>query len=147
MPHRVLLGAVALLACLSVAGCSGEALPSPFAIEYPAATAGGDPLPVSLIDQTGLVTAMAVAAEAPPEGVSTVPGQPNVIRVGWPGGICDDRATLVLNPIGARYQLTIHNHPRFTAGIECGDGVVTRGVDITFSQPLPGALTLNIVFP
>jgi hypothetical protein len=148
MPHRVVPGALALLACLAVAGCAGEAVPSPFAVEYPAATAGGEHVPVSLIDQTGIVTAMSVAPEAAAEGVRGVPGQPNVLRVSWPGGLCDDRATLVMNRIGARYELAIHNHPRFTAGIECDDSAVTRAVDIALRQPLdPAALTLNIQFP
>jgi hypothetical protein len=148
MPHRVVPGAVALLVCVTAAGCVGSPVPSPFAVEYPAATAGGDPVPLSLIDQTGLVSAMTEASEVAAEGVSALPGQPNVLRVSWPGGVCDDRATLVLNTIGAGYQLAIHNHPRFTAGVECDDSVVTRAVDITFRQPLdPAALALDIVFP
>ena len=143
-----LLAAVALFACVAAAACGGGPIATPFAIIYPAATADGDAVPISLIDQTGLVTGMTQAATAAAEGVSAVPGEPNVLRASWPGGACDDRATLVLNKLGAGYELAIHNHPRFTAGIECDASAVTRAVDITFSQPLdPAALSLNIVFP
>jgi len=148
MRRLVLFGTVALIACLATAGCGGGPVATPFIIEYPAATAGADAVPISLIDQTGLVTGMSQGSGAAAEGVSAVAGEPNVLRVAWPGGACDDRATLVLNKLGAGYELAIHNHPRFTAGIECDASAVTRAVDITFMQPLdPAALTLNIVFP
>ena len=143
-----LLAAVALVACVAFAACAGDPVPTPFSIAYPAATADGDAVAISLIDQTGLVTGMSQGSGAAAEGVSAVAGEPNVLRVAWPGGACDDRATLVLNKLGAGYELAIHNHPRFTAGIECDASAVTRAVDITFMRPLdPAALTLNIVFP
>ena len=140
--------ALALVACVVSAGCGGGPIATPFSIAYPAATAGDSPVPITLIDQTGLVTGLAVAGEAAAEGVSPVPGRPNVLRASWAGGACDDRATLVLNKLGAGYELAIHNHPRFTAGIECDASAVTRAVDIAFTQPIdPAALTLNVEFP
>ena len=143
-----LLAALALVACVASAGCGGGPIATPFLANYPAATAGGDAVPISLIDQTGLVTGLAVANEAAAEGVSAVPGQPNALRASWAGGVCDDRVTLVLNKLGAGYELAIHNHPRFTAGIECDASAVTRAVDITFTQPIdPAALSLKILFP
>ena len=148
MRRLVHLATAAVVACIATAGCGGDAVASPFSVQYPAATAGGDAVPVTLIDQTGLVTAMTVASEAAAEGVSSVPGQPGVLRASWAGGACDDRATLVLNKVGPGYELAIHNHPRITAGFECDDGAIARAVDITFRQPLePGDLTLNIEFP
>jgi hypothetical protein len=143
-----MLAALALVACLASAGCVGGPVPTPFSVAYPAATAGADAVPISLIDQTGLITGFAVAGEPAAEGVSAVPGRPNVLRASWAGGACDDRATLVLNRLGAGYELAIHNHPRFTAGIECDASAVTRAVDITFAQPIdPTALSLSIQFP
>jgi hypothetical protein len=140
--------AVALVACVAFAGCGGGPIATPFSVAYPAATAGADAIPISLIDQTGLATGLAVADAAAVEGVSTVPGQPNVLRASWAGGACDDRVTLVLNKLGAGYELAIHNHPRFAAGIECDASSVTRAVDITFAQPIdPAALSINIQFP
>ena len=143
-----LLAAVALVACVAFAACGGGPVPTPFSIAYPAATADGDAVAISLIDQTGLVTGLTVADEAAAEGVSAVPGRPNALRASWAGGVCDDRVTLVLNKLGAGYELAIHNHPRFTAGIECDASAVTRAVDITFTQPIdPAALSLKILFP
>jgi len=148
MSRVSLLAAVALVACVAFAGCGGGPVATPFSVAYPAATAGADAVPISLIDQTGLVTGMAVAEEAAAEGVSAVPGKPNLLRASWAGGVCDDRATLVLNKLGTGYELAIHDHPRFTAGIECDASAVTRAIDITFAQPIdPTALSLNIQFP
>jgi hypothetical protein len=148
MSRVSLLAAVALVACVAFAGCGGGPVATPFSVAYPAATTGADAVPISLIDQTGLVTGMAVAEEAAAEGVSAVPGKANVLRASWAGGVCDDRATLVLNKLGTGYELAIHNHPRFTAGIECDASAVLRAVDITFAQPInPAALSLNIEFP
>jgi len=70
MRRRLLVGArvggpfallVALLFALAaVAGCAGPGA-TPFTLSYPAATAGADPVPISLVDQTGLVAAMTFA--------------------------------------------------------------------------------------
>jgi hypothetical protein len=145
------IGAIAALAValVSLAGCGPGAVPSPFTLSYPAATAGADPLPISLVDQTGLVSAMRPAAGvATSPGVEAVPGDANALRVSWQGGPCDDRVTLVLNDIGGTYELAIHNHPPITAGIVCDESTVFRVVDITFNRPLdPAELTLNIQYP
>jgi len=150
--RRLLIGAVALLGfgIASLAAC-GSAGPSPFAVTYPAATAGVDPVPISLIDQTGLVSAIAVAPASSMgagAGVEAAPGLTNGLRIGWQGGPCDDRTTLVLNDLGARYELAIHNHPPITAGMTCDDSIVTRVVDITFNRHLdPEQVTLNVQYP
>ena len=129
-------------------GPRGAPVATPSSVASPAAPAGADAVPISLIDQTGLVIGLAVAEEAAAEGVSAVPGKPNVVRASWAGGVCDDRATLVLNKLGTGYELAIHNHPGFTGGSECDASAVTRAIDITFAQPIdPTALSLNIQFP
>ena len=153
MRGRLPIAAVALLAValVSVAGCGSGAgaIPTPITLSYPAATAGADPIPISLVDQTGLVSAMTAAAGgAMSPGVEADPGQANALRVTWQGGPCDDRVTLVLNDIGGRYELAIHNHPPITAGITCDDSTVLRVVDITFNRQLdPAELTLSIEYP
>jgi hypothetical protein len=134
---------------VALAGCGSGPGATPFTVSYPAATAGADPMPISLIDQTGLVSGLALPDEqAPGPGVADVPGQPNALRVAWEGGPCDDRATLVFNDIGGSYELAIHNHPPITAGIECDETTAMRVVDIAFNRHLdPGQLTLNIQYP
>jgi len=133
----------------ALAGCAGPGA-TPFTLSYPAATEGVDPVPISLVDQTGLVTAMTfAAADLVSPGVEAVPGQADALRVSWQGGPCDDRSTLVLNDIGGgSYELAIHNHPPITAGITCDEKTATRTVDIAFSRHLdPGQLTLNVTYP
>jgi len=159
MRRRLLVGArvggpfallVALLFALAaVAGCAGPGA-TPFTLSYPAATAGADPVPISLVDQTGLVAAMTFAtADLAGPGVEAVAGQPDALRVSWQGGPCDDRSTLVLNDIGGgRYELAIHNHPPITAGMTCDETTATRTVDIAFNRHLDsGQLTLNVTYP
>src|SRR5262245_47616062 len=152
MPRRQLIGALMalLIALASLAGCGSSPGPSPFTAIYPAATAGLDPLPISLVDQTGLVTGIAVAsAEAASPGVEAVPGTATTLRATWQGGPCDDRATLVLNALGGDlYELAIHNHPPITAGISCDATTILRTVDIAFDRQLdPSQLTLNVTYP
>ena len=150
MPGRVALVVAALVACLVLAACgSGVAVPTPLTAEYPPAASDVKALPISLIDQTGLVTALAVAPDAAPgEGVEAVPGSETSLRVHWDGDPCDDHVTMVLVDIGATYQLTIHDHPQFAAGLTCPDVVAHRIVDIAFSRHLdPIDLSLSIQFP
>jgi len=151
MRRRLLIGPVALFAVVlvSLTGCGSGPVATPLTLSYPAATAGADPLQISLVDQTAMVTAIAAGPDASAiPGVQAVPGA-DTLRVAWEGGPCDDRATLVLNRIGGgRYELAIHNHPPITAGIDCGESTVSRVVDITFNRHLdPQELTLNVEYP
>jgi hypothetical protein len=141
---------ITLAAGLTLAGCGfGSPAATPFSVSYPAATAGANPIPLTLVDQTGLVTSVvAVAGGAASTGVEVAPAVGSALRVGWQGGPCDDRVTLVLNDIGSSYELAIHNHPPITAGLTCDDSIVTRAVDITFNRHLdPSQLTLNVTYP
>jgi hypothetical protein len=150
--RRLLIGAVAVLAVslVSLEACGSGPVPTPFTLSYPAATAGGDPVPISLVDQTGLVTSLTLAPDAAAgSGVEAAPGSVNALLVSWEGGPCDDRETLVLNDIGGgRYELAIHDHPPITAGVSCDESTVLRAIEISFKQPLaPEQLTLNVTYP
>jgi hypothetical protein len=142
----------AVLAVAVLAGCgSGGGVPT-YLTAYPPQAVGARPLPISLIDQTGLVISIAAAPDAPAaadaEAVQAVPGRAASLRVFWLGGECDDRVTMVLVSIGATYQLAIHNHPQITAGALCSAAGVPRIVDISFTRPLkPSDLSLTIQFP
>lgn len=149
MCRRLVIGAAAVLLFAALSGC-GSGGGVPFTVSYPAATADGDPVPISLVDQTGLVTSLTLAPDASAgSDVEAVPGNANALRVSWPGGPCDDRETLVLNDIGGeRYELAIHNHPPITAGFSCDTSTVARVIEISFKQPLaPEQLSLNITYP
>jgi hypothetical protein len=151
MPRRHWIGAALLPLAAALAACgSGGGVPE-FSTTLPAATTGADAVPISLIDQVGIVTGIAVAPGRPPASPSTVevsPDRPDALRVSWLTGECDDRVTMVLNDVGGAYQLTIHNHPQVTAGLLCTAAGIARSVDIGFNQRLdPGRLELNIQFP
>jgi hypothetical protein len=150
MRHRLLIVAVLAVALNSLVACGSGPIPTPFTLSYPAATAGGDPVPISLVDQTGLITSLTLAPDVSAgSGVEAVPGKSNTLLVSWQGGPCDDRATLVLNDIGGgRYELAIHNHPPITAGLDCDAPTVARVIEISFKQQLaPEQLSLNITYP
>ena len=139
-----LLAVVALAACGSGGGSSG---PGTFTTTYPP-TASGDPVAVSLIDQAGVITGidMAIGA-APVSGVEAVPGQPMTLRVSWVAGECTDRVTMVLNSVGAGYEITIHNHEGITAA-GCTPADISRALNVAFNKPVvPDQLAVTIQFP
>lgn len=149
MRRRLLIGVLVVLSFAALAGCGpGGEVPT-FRISYPPATAGDKPLPISLIDQTGLVTAIAAAPDAVVgSDVEAVPGRADALRVSWDGGDCDDRVTLVLNRLGDAFELAIRNHPQFGAGLICTGAEVSRALDIEFSTTLaPEQLSLAILYP
>lgn len=152
MARRLPLGATAVLALAMLAGCSSAGGVPTYTTAYPPRAAGDKPLPISLIDQTGLVTGIFAAPDAAASGdpgsLEALPGPGNRLRVNWLGEMCDDRVTMVLNSLGEDFQVVIHNHPRFAAGALCEAGGVPLTVDIAFSQPVdPGRLSISIQFP
>lgn len=141
--------AIVVIPLAALAGCgSGGGVPT-YSTAYPPQEVGDKALPISLVDQTGLVTAIAAAPDASAAAdVESVPDRANELRISWLGGECDDRVTMVLVNIGAVYQLAIHNHPQFAAGLTCTAAGVPRIVDISFNRHLaPDTLTLSVQYP
>jgi hypothetical protein len=139
----------ALLALLLLAGCgTGGAVATPFTVSYPPASSAEDSVPISLIDQVGIVAGVAAAPDAKPvDDVEAVPGSPMTLRIRWVAGECVDRVELVLNSVGATYELAIHDHEGFSA-LMCTDATTPRVVDITFNKPLePSDLALRTAYP
>jgi len=132
-----------------VAACSGSGPPT-FTTTFPAPTGdeGLEAMPVSLVDQTGLVTGIAPASgPVEHQGVRQAPGVANAVRVEWLGGPCDDRATLVFGDIGSGYEVAVHNdHP--IVPVTCPAGTIGRALTITFNGPIdPTQVSVNERFP
>ncbi|CAN5755884.1 hypothetical protein BH23CHL7_BH23CHL7_09800 [soil metagenome] len=110
--RRLIAGAgAAVAAALLLVGCMPV---SQWQTTLPGAADGPLPLPVVLVDRTGLVTGIG----QPPvgggigmvEGVSNVPGlpgQPDMLLVSFTSGACTERAELLLEPAGSGYRLAL----------------------------------------
>lgn len=136
--------AAALLACRGGTG------PPTFETTFPARPGGTqvNALPVSLVDQTGLVTGIVWATGGGGEGtVSGLPGTPNAMRVKWTSGACDDRATLVFIPVGGGYSIAVHNRQSM-AVITCEAAAVPRALDISLTNGIDlGSVTVTVEYP
>lgn len=143
------MGRLTLVASLAaLVGCGTGGGPATFTTSYAPTGSATDPLAVSLIDQAGVVTGIDTALDAAPTSdVAAVPGKPMTLRVTWVAGECTDRVAMVLNSVGAGYELTIHNHEGITAA-GCTAADISRGLNVAFNKPvLPDQLALTIQFP
>ena len=74
--------------------------------------------------------------------VAAVPGRPNDLLVGWPGG-CEERADLALEPseFGPNFTLKLLVRPG-----TCDAAIVARRVIVTFNVPVAAAdFNLDVV--
>ena len=139
-----------LLLAFLIAGCASTAGPGTFLATFPpdpaadvAATA------VSLIDQTGLVTAMSPAmATTGVGGARAVPGDPNALLMEWPGDTCDGRISTVLTVAGGGYLLTVHAKPSLAGGLACTALTIARAMTVHLREPIaPDRVTIQQVYP
>lgn len=101
-------------------------------------------LPVTLIDQTGTVSAFRVAeGESGDMLARPVQGEPRSARIGWTGGACESRVRLVVNRLGGgRLEVAIHTDLSLIAP-GCEDVGIPRAVVITFRDPIdPGSISV-----
>lgn len=100
------------------------------------------PLPLGLIDRTGLVSAVAAADPAAQEGVSRTPDGSG-LRYVWVGGACDARVALNLRPTSNGYELT--NHTEVT-GETCDSLALVHQINVHLAQPIdPATVTITFV--
>ncbi len=130
------------LACLLMAlalgafACAPDASESTFEL-----TLGGfadvDPLPVGLIDRTGLVTS--VDADIPVDlgfrdgTIVNSPGDADVLLVTWLGGMCDIKTTLLFETSSSGFRLAEHTEARQGGCLLAGIG---RTVAIHVRSPV-----------
>ena len=106
-------------------------------------TLGADinaPLPVTLTDETTLVTGVMVAAVDPATtgnepAVRADQDDPNGLVLTWLGGACDQDAAVRFQILSGGYVLNLATHEKF--GLGCVASAVARALRITVSRPIP----------
>lgn len=139
-----------LLVALLLAGCASTAGPGTFLATFPPDPAAGvAATAVSLIDQTGLVTAMTPAGDTTSaRGARSVPGDPNALLIEWQGDTCDGRISTVLTVAGDGYLLTVHAKPSLAGGLACTALTIARAMTVHLREPIaPDRVTIQQVYP
>ena len=100
-----------------------------------------DPLPVTLTDETGLVTGIAPAAVDPAwhdfvPALHALPNDPNAAVLSWMGGVCDQDTTVWFGVLHGGYVLSVAVNERFGFG-GCPAAAVLRAIRIATSRPIP----------
>jgi hypothetical protein len=149
MPRR-LAPVLAMAVAIIFAACTATGGPTTFTATFPAdAAAEADPIPFSLIDQTGLVTGMALAPPGTGEShVTLEPGVPLALRIDWAGSNCDGRISAVMSVSGDGYKVTVHVNPSVAGGFGCTAAPVLRAITIHVRKPIdPGTFTIAQIYP
>jgi hypothetical protein len=97
-----------------------------------------DPLPVTLTDQTGLVTAIAPEPDAQVQNepmLQAVDGEPMSAVLTWLGGACDADTTVLVHRLDGGLVMNVAIHGKL--GLGCVALGVPRAIRITTSEPLP----------
>ena len=101
---------------------------------------GSYPLPVTLGDRTNLVIGMDPGARdssvSVDPSVRSDPSDPNVLIVGWLGGMCDGESVVSFWPGDDGYWLTVATRGRPGLGGGCPAAGVPRAIRITTSEPV-----------
>jgi hypothetical protein len=135
--RRPVAGAVVLtvLVAVLVGACESQG----HSFQTTLATDSVGPLPVTLTDETNLVTGIA-AAQADAVAIPSEPavhagqGDANALVLTWVGGACDQDAGVWFGLQNGRYLLNISVHGSST---NCMANAVPRAVRITISRPIP----------
>jgi hypothetical protein len=129
--------ALGLFAAVLAAACQPEGR----IFEITLNTEFNHPLPVTLTDETTLVTGIAQAAVDPSTtgnepAVEADPGDPNGLVLTWLGGECDQDAALRFQVLNGGYVLNLATHGKLGLG-GCPATGVPRAVRIMASRPIP----------
>ena len=128
--------ALTLLVAVLVAACQPEGR----TFQVTLRTEFNHPLPVTMTDETGLVTGITQAAAVP----ATTPNDPalraeqddpNAAVLSWLGGACDQDTTVWFHVLHAGYVLNVAVHETFGTG--CPLAAVPRAIRIATSRPIP----------
>ena len=126
------------------AGC--QPTPTGRTFQVTLRTAPHDPLPVALIDQTGLVTGIVQPVD-PPSSVEPAlradPTDENAATLTWTGGVCDADITVTFLVLDGGYVMNLTARERPGSG--CPLAGVPRAIRISTSEPIPiGSVTVAV---
>ncbi len=97
------------------------------------------PLPVSLSDETGLVTGITQAAADPATGnepaLQADQADPNTSILTWQGGACDTNTDVVFHVLHGGYVVNVSSHEGIGTG--CPAAAVPRAIRLATSHPIP----------
>ena len=126
------------LAVVLVAGCA-LLPPDGLQVTLPAVDTI-DPLPVTVVDNAGIVV-----GAAPGEGsflddetavaIEAVPGRDDAVWVNWLGGACDDRVTITIDPEGDQFRVATRTQPDVTI-LACPAVGIFRSVLLELTGPM-----------
>ena len=127
--------ALSLLVAVLVAGCQ----PQGQSFQKTLRTEDNKPLPVTLTDETKLVTGITQGAVDPATtgndpAVRADRVEPNGLVLTWLGGACDQDAAVWFGVLNGGYVLTVSVHG---SAANCPASAVPRAVRITTSRPIP----------
>lgn len=124
-----------MLATVTLAGCGANIDPGPRAIDGVFPPIGDrPPLPFRVIDETGLIRALAVVNQDDlQDGISRLPGRDNAVYVQWLGGACDRLAVLAFEHRVDGHAFTLTTERDFGG---CRLVGFQRSLVIEFTQPI-----------
>jgi hypothetical protein len=130
--------AFALLVAVLVAGCQ----PAGRAFQTSLPTSERDPLPVTLTDESGLVTGIGPAEVDPVwndfvPAVHASPNDPNAWILSWLGGYCDQDTAVWFGVLQGGYVASVAVHKKFGLFGGCPAAAVPRAIRIATSKPIP----------
>jgi endonuclease/exonuclease/phosphatase (EEP) superfamily protein YafD len=92
------------------------------------------PLPVSVVDESGVLAgARPALRHGAPGGAQGVPGQPELVRVTWLGGLCDVHAAIKVEGSVDHLRLAIESHQ---TGNACPAVGVFRTIELRFLEAI-----------
>jgi hypothetical protein len=132
--------AVALMLLVAVLGVACQPEGRIFHTTLP--TGDRAPSPVTLTDETELVTGV---APAEPDlawndnvpAIHALPNEPNGAILSWLGGACDQDATVLFHVVHGDYLLNVAIHEKVGIGGGCPALGVPRAIRIATSSPIP----------
>ncbi len=126
--------ALSLFATVFVAACQPEGR----TFQTTLRTEFNHPLPVTLTDETGLVTGITQAAVDPAMGSEAAlradPGDPNTSILTWTGGACGQDAAVRFGVQNGGYLLNVSVHG---SSANCPASAVPRAIRIATSRAIP----------